>query len=423
MSNLRLANLGAALIVATGMLAAGLATSAEIATVKPEKVGMSSKRLARINEVMQRHIDAGDIQGAVTVVARRGKVVHFEAHGLMDVENKRPMRRDAIFIMMSSTKPILGVAAMMMIEEGLIRPSDEVSKYVPELKDMQVAVLQEPADEDVSPYYVNRNQVPEHRLVAAERAITIQHILTHTSGIMSSGLGTAIAGRGRRGPDSTLASYIPTLGEVALDFQPGSRWSYSPGTGLDVIARIIEIVSGTPYDVFVRERIFEPLGMKDTHYNLPTDKESRRVTIQGRDMSRFRGQTTKYFSASYGLSSTADDYLRFEQMLVNGGELFGNRLLSPRSVEMMGSNHLGQLYRGFSRNQEGMGYGYTVAVVIDAIAANSRRSTGAFGWGGAFGTQSWTDPKEELTAVIMLQQPHSGTQYDFGNAIRQAIID
>lgn len=381
---------------------------------------MSTARLARIDAVMQRHIDAGDIQGAVTAVARHGKVVHFKAHGLMDVENNRPMAEDALFIMMSSTKPILGVAAMMMIEEGLIRPGDEVSRYIPEFKDMQVAVLAEPADRDVSPYSVTPGNPPAHRLVPAQTPITIEHLLTHTSGLASGGLGSAVS---PRAPRESLASYIPTLGEAILDFQPGTQWKYSPGTGLDVVARIIEIVSGMPYDEFVRTRIFEPLGMKDTHYNLPPEKESRRVMIKGRDMSRFVNQTTGYFSASYGLSSTAEDYLRFEQMLVNGGVLFGNRLLSPRSVTMMGSNHLGDIYKGFGRNQEGVGYGYTVSVITDAITSNSRRSNGAFGWGGAFGTRSWTDPGEALTGVIMLQQPHPGTQYDFENAVRQAIIE
>jgi CubicO group peptidase (beta-lactamase class C family) len=321
---------------------------------------------------------------------------------------------------MSSTKPILAVAAMMMIEEGLIRSSDEVAKYIPEFKDMKVAVLAEPIDEDISPYSVTRDDIPAHRLVPAERPVTIQHLLTHTSGLMSGGLGSALS---ERTPRDTLAGYIPSLGSAILDFQPGSRWKYSPGTGLDVVARIIEIVSNTPYDQFVQQRIFDPLGMKETHYNLPADKEPRRVVITDRDMSRFSGVTTSYFSASYGLSSTAGDYLRFEQMLANGGELFGNRLLSPRSVTMMGSNHLGDLYRGFGRNQDGVGFGYTVAVIEDAIAANARRSNGAFGWGGAFGTRSWTDPAEELTAVIMLQQPHRGTQYDFDNAVQQAIID
>ena len=392
---------------------------AEIPVAEPESVGMSSERLLRIDAAMQRHIDAGNIQGAVTAVARRGKVVHFKAHGLMDVEAERPMSRDAIFIMMSSTKPVLGVAAMMMIEEGLIRPDDPVSKYIPEFADMKVAVLKDPADEDISPFRVDRRNPPEHRLVPAETPITIKHLLTHTSGLASGGLGTAHSRPAERG---TLASYIPTLGAMALDFQPGSRWAYSGGTGLDVVARIIEIVSGMPYDEFVQTRIFDPLDMTDTHYNLPASKASRRVVIQGRDLSRWNRETT-YFSGSYGLSSTARDYLHFEQMLANGGELFGNRLLGSRSVEWMASNHLGDLYRGFTQNAKGQGFGYTVAVVLDPIDAGSRRSAGAFGWGGAFGTRSWTDPAEELAGVLMLQQPHPGAQYDFENAVRQAIID
>ena len=393
----------------------------EIPVAEAEAVGMSTERLKRIDTAMQRHIDAGDIQGAVTVVARRGKVVHFKAHGLMDVDAERPMAQDAIFIMMSSTKPVLGVATMMMIEEGLIRPNDPVSKYIPEFADMQVAVLADPADEDISPFPadLDRENLPAYRLVPTEMPITIQHLLTHTSGLASGGLGAAVTESAER---TTLASYIPTLGTMALDFQPGSRWSYSGGTGLDVVGRIIEIVSGTPYDEFVQTRIFDPLEMTDTHYNLPPPKASRRVVIHGRDLSRWLGETT-YFSGSYGLSSTAKDYLHFEQMLVSGGELFGRRLLSPRSVAMMGSNHLGDLYRGFTQTAKGQGFGYTVSVVLDPIAADSRRSAGAFGWGGAFGTRSWTDRAEELTGVIMLQQPYGPAQYDFENAVRQAIID
>ncbi|MDA1073689.1 MAG: serine hydrolase [Proteobacteria bacterium] len=407
-------------VIALSTLLVPLGFAAELPMGTPEEVGMSSVRLQQINTVMRRHIDAGHIQGGVTAVARRGKVVHFATHGLMDVQAKRPMEKDAIFIMMSSTKPILGVAAMMMIEEGLIRPSDPVSKYIPEFEGMQVAVLKDPADEEVSPYNVARNDPPAHRLVPARREITIEHLLTHTSGLMSGGLGAAVSAPI---PRVTLADYIPKLGQVALDFQPGSTWKYSGGTGLDVVARIIEIVSGVPYDEFVQTRIFNPLGMKDTHYNLPADKEDRRVEITDRDMSRFRNQTTSYFSGSYGLSSTAEDFLRFEQMLAGGGELFGNRLLSPRSVRMMASNHTGDLYKGFSQSDEGVGFGYTVAVVVDDIKAGARRSNGAFGWGGAFGTRSWTDPQEELTAVLMIQQPHPGTAYDFENAIQQAIID
>ena len=344
----------------------------EISVAEAESVGMSTERLQRIDSAMQRHIDAGGIQGAVTAVARRGKVVHFKAHGLMDVEAKRPMSRDAIFVMMSSTKPILGVAAMMMIEEGLIRPSDPVEKYIPELADMQVAVLKDPADEDISPLRVDRGKPPAHRLVAAQTPITIKHLLTHTSGLASGGLGTAVSGRGKA-ERGTLASYIPTLGEVALDFQPGSRWAYSGGTGLDVVARIIEIVSGVPYDEFVQTRIFDPLEMTDTHYNLPPSKASRRVVIQGRDTSRWGGETA-YFSGSFGLSSTAKDYLHFEQMLANGGELFGRRLLGPRSVAMMASNHVAVCSTAPRRRGK---KGWASAIPSRFFSTRLRRTAGA----------------------------------------------
>ena len=399
-------------------------SAAEIPAAVPEEVGMSSERLDRINTVMQRHIDAGDIQGAVTAVARRGKLVHFETHGLMDVDNNRPMESDAIHIMMSSTKPLLGVATMMMLEEGLIRPEDPVSKYLPEFADMQVAVLREPADENISPYRVDPRNIPPHRLVPADREITIHDLLTHTSGLASGGLGSAVQERRQRDPDATLESEMSRYASYALDFQPGSRWAYSPGVGLDVVARIVEIVSGQRFDEFLQDRIFDPLDMKSSYFNVPPEYQSKRVVIADRDMSRFFDRPpTKYFSASGGLSSSAEDYLKFEQMLVNGGELFGNRLLSPRTVRMMGSNQIGDLYRGFSRNQEGMGFGYTVGVTVDPITSNARRSAGAFGWGGAFGTRSWSDPEEELTAVLFLQQPHGPTQYDFENAVQQAILE
>jgi len=185
-------------------------------------------------------------------------------------------------------------------------------------------------------------------------------------------------------------------------------------------------VTGQSYDEFLQERIFDPLDMRDTHYNVPDNKFKHRVVVRGNNMDNFR-KHTDYFSASFGLVSTARDYLRFEQMLVNGGTLRGTRLLGPRTVKMMSSNQVGSLFGGGKgANSEGpvkSGFGYTVSVLLDPIAANSRRSAGSFGWGGAFGTVSWSDPAEELTAVLMLQQPHRQTQVDFENAIRQAIID
>ena len=391
-------------------LAAVVASGGEIPVAEPESVGMSAERLREIDAAMQRHIDAGKIQGAVTAVARRGRAVHFEAHGLIDVEAERPMPPDAIYVMASSTKPVLGVAAMILIDEGLIRPNDPVEKYIPEFADMQVAV---PADGAVPPLRVNPKNRPAHRLIPAGKPITIAHLLTHTSGLISGGLGTRLKPGMNR---AALAEYIPALGNFALDFEPGSHWSY--GGGLQVVARIIEVVSGMPYEAFMQTRVFDPLDMRDTHFKVPPSKLSRRMVIRGVDMSKWDGE-----AVSRGLWSTARDYLRFQQMLANGGELSGRRLLSPGAVDTMAKNHVGDLFAAGSKGQGGMGFGYTVSVVLDPAAAGSPRSAGAFGWGGAAGTLSWTDPAEELAAVLMLQQPHRPARRDFENAIRQALLD
>ena len=410
-------------------LCAGILVAQDIPwAASAEEVGMSSDRLERINDAMQRHVAAGTIQGAVTAVARRGKLVHFEAHGLMSVPDNRPMQRDSLFIMMSSTKPVLGVAAMMLVEEGLIRPSDPISKWFPEFAEMQVAVLAEPADEDISPVRVSPFNVPAHRLVPSNREITVHDILTHTSGLASGGLGNAISADsiGRLDSRESLAKNVPEYANVVLDFQPGSRWQYSPATALDVIARIIEIESGVPFNEFVRARIFEPLGMNSTFWNVPEEYQDQLIEIVGADNATplvatlYDTSHSTYFSGSYGLKSTAEDYLRFEQMLVNGGELFGNRLLSPRTVRMMASNQTKEL---FSETAEGRGFGYTVAISENPIVADQRRTRGAFGWGGALGTRSWSDPEEELTAVLLIQQPVRQVQNDFENAVQQAIID
>ena len=392
-----------------------------------EEVGMSTERLNRINDVMQGHIDAGTIQGAVTGVARRGKIVHLETHGLMNVADGKPMQEDALFIMMSSTKPILGVAAMMLIEEGSISPSDPVSKWIPEFAEMQVAVLRDRVDEEISPSFVLPTNIPEHRLVPAEREITVHDILTHTSGIASGGLGDAISKDAIMWLDTrtSLAKNVPKYGDIVLDFQPGDRWRYSAATALDVIARIIEIESGLSFNEFVQRRIFEPLGMNDTWWNVPEGQKDRLIDIVDSDTVTppnsviYDTSHSTYFGASYGLKSTAGDYLRFEQMLLNGGELFGNRLLKPQTVELMSSNQVGDLFSAMPGVSD-QGFGYTVATTE---VSNERRSKGAFGWGGALGTRSWSDPAEELTAVIMIQQPVPAVQTDFENAVHQAITD
>ena len=257
---------------------------------------------------------------------------------------------------------------------------------------------------------------------------TVHDILTHTSGLASGGLGNAISADsiGRLDSRESLAKNVPEYANVVLDFQPGSRWQYSPATALDVIARIIEIESGVPFNEFVRARIFEPLGMNNTFWNVPEEYQDQLIEIVGADNATplvatlYDTSHSTYFSGSYGLKSTAEDYLRFEQMLVNGGELFGNRLLSPRTVRMMASNQTKEL---FTETAEGRGFGYTVAISENPIVADQRRTRGAFGWGGALGTRSWSDPEEELTAVLLIQQPVRQVQNDFENAVQQAIID
>ena len=232
------------------LLAAGL-NGGGVPPGKPEDVGMSSERLARIHEAIQQHVDAGEISGAVTLVARRGRVAHFEAHGLMDIESKRPMERDAIFRIASMTKPITGVAVMMMLEEGKLRLSDPVSKFLPEFKDSRVAM----------PW----TGTPAFYLVPADRELTIRDLLTHTNGLMTGGLDRRRVRRDRwkatRWPPT-----FPRLAAAPLDLQPGTQWAYSGLAGPDTLSRIVEIVSGMPYDQFLRERIFEPLGMKDTFF-------------------------------------------------------------------------------------------------------------------------------------------------------------
>ncbi len=402
-------------------------TPTKMPMAKAESVGMSSQGLARIEDVMNEHIEAGHIQGGVTIVARRGMVVHFSTHGEMDVDKGRAMENDAIFIMASSTKPVLGVAAMMMIEEGLMSPSDPVSKYIPEFADMKVVV---PIKSDNGKgdrgkgKDKGKNKAPAYRLVPVDTPVTIHHLLTHTSGLTNRGLGWEIASLGRHTRDDTLASYVPRLAQVPLDFQPGTQWGYS--MGLDIVARIIEIVSKTPFDEFLRERIFDPLEMYNTYFNLPGNKASKRIVLTGIDAEKGKDwlATTRYISASAGLSSTAEDFLHFEQMLLNGGKLFGHRLLTPASVKTMSSNQVGDLFATADKTLPGMGFGYTVGITLDSKVAGNHRGNGAFGWRGAAGSVSWSDPENELAAVYLPAKPRGGSVYgDFEKAVQQAIID
>ena len=401
-----------------------MAKTSELPHGSPEEVGMSSERLKRIDDLVREYVDAGRIRGAVVGVARRNKVVYMEAHGTLDDTTGRPMRKDALFHMASSTKPVLGVAAMMMIEEGLISPEDPVEKYIPEFKGIQVAVAEGSADKGIvkskSKEASKKQQLPDYRLVDANRPVTVHDLLTHTAGLHTGGIGSAVSKLDSPGASDTLASWILKVAAGPLDFQPGTRWAYSGTVGLDVVARIVEIASGMPFNEFVETRIFDPLDMRDTHWNVPEDKLDRMPA-----MSNDKGSWIKspdYFSGSIGLVSTARDYMHFEQMLVNEGTLFGHRLLRPESVAMMSTNQVGNLYNETEKGGSGRGFGYTVGITLDPEQAKDGRTAGAFGWMGVTGTVSWTAPEEEMTVVYMVQGP-TDLPWKIAEAVRDAIVE
>ena len=406
-------------------LAALFAVGVAAATVKPESVGLSEERLPRIRDTMQRHIAAHDISGAVTLVARNGKIAWFDGQGLMDVEANRPMRKDAIFRAFSMSKPVCGVAILMLLEEGKVRLNDPVSKFIPEFKGSKVAVVQ---DRDAN---AKASDPPKYYAIPAAREVTIQDLLTHVSGLASGGQASSYELRGLMDMlgGGTLADMMPKFAGPPLDFQPGSRWTYSPLAGFDTLGRVVEVASGMGFDQFLKERIFRPLGMKTTGFHPGDDGWSNVVTAYHRADGTLkktenanRLQSKTYFSGAGGLVSTAEEYAQFAMMLCAGGEWNGKRLLSPRTVELMSSVFVPDTLAG---RAPGRGYGLSVEVVSDPVAAGRRVSKGSFGWDGAFGTHFWVDPKEKLIGVMMIQtdNPDRQVDRDFENAVMQAIVD
>ena len=414
------------LILGTGAPLTLVGAEGDVPRASPKEVGLSAERLERIGGVLQRAMDADTISGAVTLVARRGKIAHFEAHGLMDIEGSRPMALDTIFPIASMTKPVTGVAVMMLVEEGLVRLTDPVSKFIPALADPQMAVWtgdRPPRGADA----------PEPYTIPAATEITIRHLMTHTSGLGSGGAGTRGTQRvAPRDTSGTVGDWARLLGDAPLDFHPGTHWAYSGLAGIDMLGRVVEVASGLSFDEFLHQRIFEPLGMHDTAFFPAKANADRVVTLYRRSENGLRRvdvpgwvDTRTFFSGGGGLWSTAEDYLQFAQMLLNKGELNGTRLLGSRTVELMASNHVDDLYAeaGTTGGRPGLGFGLTVRTVDDAVLAQDAQSTGSFGWSGAFGTTFWVDPKENLTAILMVQTPGGPLRGDFANAVMQAIVD
>jgi CubicO group peptidase (beta-lactamase class C family) len=266
--------------------------------------------------------------------------------------------------------------------------------------------------------------------VPANREITIRDLLSHVSGLASRGpASTAEVAKDPRRPGETLATYIPRLGATSLDFQPGTRWSYSPSAGFDTLGRIVEIASGQSFDHFLRQQLFEPLGMKDIFFHPAEEHLPRVATTYHRDggaLTKVDQQTRlanmTYFSGAGGLMTDAEDYLQFAQMLLNGGQLNGKRLLSPKTVELMTAVHVPDTLPG---RPKGRSFGLSVQVVSDAVAAGYRVSDGSYGWDGAFGTHFWVDPKEKIVGILMVQtnNPDRELDRDFENAVMQALVE
>jgi CubicO group peptidase (beta-lactamase class C family) len=415
-------------LFALGLVVLEWPLTAATPTARPEDVGLSSERLKRVGELMQRHIDARDFPGAVTLVARHGRIAYFEVHGLMDVEKKKAMQKDAIFRIMSMTKPVVGAAVLMLVEEGKVRLTDPVSTFIPELKGLSAVVLNTEGRVAPAPSGAAAAPLPG-RTVPADREITVRDLLTHTSGLMSGGPSSSAANEVSPKAGETLAQVMPRLKNVPLDFQPGMRWAYSGQFGFDVLARVVEVAGGLPFDQFARQRIFDPLGMKDTFFYAPAGNP-RLATLYERANGSLRPAADPgfmngaYLSGGGGLFSTAEDYLQFALLLLNRGQLDGQRLLGVKTLDLMTTAFAKDTLPG---RLPGEGFGLSVRVVDDPAARNTYLSKGSYGWSGAFNTHFFIDPAERTVALFMTQSaylPSRGEIRDeFETAVMQAIVE
>jgi|WetSurMetagenome_2_1015567.scaffolds.fasta_scaffold00015_99 CubicO group peptidase (beta-lactamase class C family) len=392
----------------------------------PESVAVSTERLARIDNILQAAVDSGWTAGAVGFIARDGKIVYNKAFGVSDIEATTPMKTDDIFRIASQTKAIVSIGAMMLFEEGKFLLDEPVSKYIHEFASQQV--LDKFNETDTT-----------YTTVPVRRAVTIRDLLTHTSGIDYAGIGSpvmrAIYAKAGISPgfgsnDAIIGDEMKDLGKLPLVHQPGERWTY--GLNVDVLGYLIEIWSGEKLDQYLKKHLFEPLGMNDTYFYLPAEKQNRLVKVNTEDRNHHVVVLKNtyfdyplltdgtYFSGGAGLSSTIRDYAIFLQMMLNKGEYNGKRLLSRKTVDLITSNQIGELWH--NRNKFGLGFEITTAYG----QAQLGMSEGSFSWGGYFGTTYWADPKERLVCLVFMQQSplsHGEVQEKFKALVYQALND
>jgi CubicO group peptidase (beta-lactamase class C family) len=377
----------------------GTAGAADLGTARPEAVGMSSQRLNRLTTEMKAIAERGDVSGVVTMVARKGKVVQLEAAGKRELEGGTPMRKDAIFRIYSMTKPITGVAMMILFEQGKWQLNDPVSKYIPEFADLKVAKI-DPANGAMT-------------TVPSNHPMTMRELMSHSGGLTYGFFGGTAVDRHyveNNVFDQTqpMQTFIERLGKAPLLFQPGERWHYS--VSVDVQGYLVEKLSGQSFPEFLQQHVFGPLQMVDTGFHVPAAKMNRLVEFyyRGKDGKSVKhpniadySKPPVFPSGGGGLVSTASDYMRFCQMLLNGGALDGQRILSPLSVKLMHTNMLPESARTMG---PGTGFGLDFAVVEDPAASGGYGGEGSYFWGGYAGTWFWIDPVYQLIVVGMIQQ-------------------
>jgi len=374
-------------------------TSPPLPVATPEDVGLSTAGLARLGSVMRGEIERGRVPGAVALVARRGRLAYFESYGRRDPRSPDPMARDSIFRIYSMTKPIVSVAAMMLWEEGRFLLSDPIDKYLPELGRRQVAVV----------------RGAEIELVDAEQPITIQDLLRHTSGLTYEFRGSGPVHKMYMAEkiysrNQSNADQVAALAKLPLLHQPGTKWEYSRST--DVLGRLIEVLSGLTLGKYLQRHIFAPLGMVDTAFHVPAPGHGRLAEAFAKDPDTGAGvqlinvhDAPKFESGGGGLVSTAGDYARFLQMLLNGGRLDGARFLSRKTLELMTADHLGPITGDPDLLLPGYGFGLGFAVRLQPGIAHVPGSVGQYFWGGLAGTTFWVDPAEALFAIMLIQGP------------------
>jgi CubicO group peptidase (beta-lactamase class C family) len=409
----------------------GAASQTVLPSPNPETQGVSSERLKRVDAAISQWIKEDQLNGATAIVLRNGKIVYHKSFGFANKEKNIPMKNDHIFRIASMTKPIISVAAMMLYEEGKFLLTDPISKFIPEFKNPVVLDKYNAAD-------------TTYTTAPAKREITMRDILAHTSGIGYAQIGSDTANAiyyknkingGIGTPYSTLKDVITRLAKLPLFVQPGEEFYY--GLNTDVLGYLIEVISGMPLDKYLQQKIFDPLGMNDTYFFLPKEKQTRLVALYTQGNNKIRIQDSlislngtfsrdfpktpngTYFSGGAGLASTAYDYALFGQMLLNGGELNGKRIVSPATVQLMTSNQIGdRLMWGDTNKTRRFGLGF--GILAEYAEKTLMIPAGSYGWDGMFASHYWTDPKNKMVVVFM-RNIWPTEHWDYGDRLKPII--